>query len=250
MLLIVGLFPLPAQADAGVVRLSTLNWEPYTGEDIPGFGAVSSVVAAALAYTNTPVTFKSYSWKRAIAAAWHRREGIQGYFPGYHCHHDPNTSFVQSNSLGRAPLGFAYHKNGEIPDWKTLQDFRGLRIGYVTGYASTDEFEELEKSGIFTVYRSINDESNLHKLLMGQLDAVLIDGLIFQYLMKINPILSERSDLLQFHHNSLGKKELYVCLRDDVEGRKIRDMINTGLERLDSNAIMEQYFLKSFSTIQ
>ncbi len=238
-----------AQANDPTIKLSTLNWEPYTGSSLPEFGAVPSVVTAAFENTGNSVEYKTYSWRRAIAAAWHGRDDMLGYFPGYHCRHDPETSFLQSDPIGQAPLGFVYHKHNAMRNWESLDDLRGMRIGYVTGYASTDEFEAMESARDFWVFRSMNDQSNLEKLIKGQLDAVLIDGLIFQYLMRIVPMLSENAELLVFHPQHLELKDLFVCFRDDGEGRRVRDMFNTGLETLDSEAIMNQYFLDAFSTV-
>ena len=93
---------------ASEVKLSTLNWAPYTGEKLPKHGATSVVIAAAFKAVGQSVHFTFSPWKRAILAAWKGQKGSAAYFPGYHCKHRPGAKFIKSESVGTAPLGFAF----------------------------------------------------------------------------------------------------------------------------------------------
>ncbi len=231
---------------ADAVRVSTLDWAPYTGQALPQYGATSRIVKKAFAAAETDVSFGFWPWKRAIQSAARGRNGSIAYFPGYHCKHSPKPKFIASDPIGMAPLGFAFRKSDGTPEWKDLSDLKEKRIGYVTGYAATEEFDALDKNGVLSVLRTTDDTRNLRKLVKGQVDIVLIDRMVFQYLVRTTDGLKQHVSKLGFAKKALETKTLYLCFRDDAKARAARETFNKGLKILAIDSLTKEYFATAF----
>ena len=228
-----------------VVNVSTLEWPPYTGSELPQGGATSDVVRAAFAKAGYQIHVVYQPWKRAIDTAKNGTDGVIAYFPGYHCHH--RAGFIASEPIGNGPLGFAQHV--DVPMiWKDLDDIgeQKLMIGTVRGYANTDEFDAKVGAGSINTVPENDDVTNLKKLLRKRIDAVVIDKLVLEYLKATDESVKGGADKLQFNGKALEDKTLYLCFRDDERGRTLKQIFNTGLEGVDVEAIVDGYFATAF----
>ena len=236
-----------AAAVAGeVVRVSTLDWPPYTGKDLPLGGATTDVVRAAFEKAGHKVEVEYRPWKRAIAMAKKGTDEVIAYFPGYHCHHQ--DGFVASEPIGNGPLGFAEHADAPMT-WESLDDLgdQQLKIGTVLGYANTDEFDAKVGTGYILAIPSNDDLTNLKKLARKRIDAVVIDKLVLEYLKATEASLKDSADKILFNAKPLEDKTLYLCFRDDEAGNALKDTFNAGLEQVDSEKIVDDYFATAFS---
>ena len=127
-----------------------------------------------------------------------------------------------------------------------MSDLKGKRIGYVTGYAATEEFDALEKRRVLSVLRTSDDTQNLLKLVKRQVDVVLIDRMVFQYLVRTTDGLKHHANELAFAMQALEIKTLYLCFRDDAKGRAGREIFNNGLKGLDIDTLTQEYFATAF----
>jgi polar amino acid transport system substrate-binding protein len=235
----------PAESEDKVVSISTLDWQPYTGSELPKGGATTDVVRTVFAKSGYKIDVAYQPWKRAIDTAERSIAGVIAYFPGYHCNHRPG--FVASEPIGNGPLGFAQH--ADVPMvWKDLDDIgkQKLKIGTVLGYANTDEFDAKVKNGSIQTNTANDDVTNLKKLLRKRIDAVVIDKLVFEYLKVTDEGLKRSADKLQFNRKPLEDKTLYLCFRDDEQGRTLKQIFNAGLKQIDTEAIMNGYFATEF----
>jgi len=233
-------------ADEKVVRVATLDWPPYTGKDLPKGGATTDVVRAVFEKVGYQVEVEYRPWKRAIDMAKRGTDDVIAYFPGYHCHHQ--TGFVASEPIGNGPLGFAEHVEAPIT-WKNLDDLgeQQMKIGTVLGYANTDEFDVKAGTGYILTVPSNDDLTNLKKLARQRIDAVVIDKLVLEYLKATEASLKGSASKLQFNAKPLEDKTLFLCFRDDEAGQAMKQTFNTGLEQVDSDAMVEDYFATAFS---
>jgi polar amino acid transport system substrate-binding protein len=232
-----------ARAEERVV-LTTLDWPPYTGAELPRQGATTEVVQQAFAGAGIQVDVDFVPWKRAIAMA-KNDPNVVAYFPGYHCHHD--TGFVASQPIGRSPLGFAEHVDKPI-QWSSLDEIKaqGLQIGTVLGYANTDAFDESAADGSINAIPAKDDATNLRKLALQRLDAAVIDKLVMSYLLATDESLKPSATLLRFDETPLDEKTLHVCFNDNPEGRALRERFDAALAEMDVESIVDKYFLIAF----
>lgn len=235
----------PSLAAGDVSRLSTLEWPPYTGKDLPSGGATTKVVSAAFEKAGYQIEVEYRPWKRAINMASEGTDRVVAYYPGYHCRHQ--DGFVASEPIGSGPLGFAEHVDAPMT-WETLDDIadQNLKIGTVLGYANTSEFDANVAAGDIQAIPSYDDLGNLRKLSRKLIDAVVIDKLVLEYLKATEASLEDGREGLRFNAKPLADKTLYLCFRGDSEGRKLVQIFNAGLAQIDVEAIVDDYFATAF----
>ncbi len=226
------------------VVVATLEWPPYTSEAMPRLGVTSSVVEDAFAAAGMDVEILVTPWKRAIAAAKNETT-VAAYFPGYHCDHD--TGFTASAPIGKGPLGFAEHVDAPL-NWSSLEDIVGgeLKIGTVLGYANTTEFDAMVGSGKIRAAKAKDDLTNLRKLARKRIDAAVIDKLVLANLLATEPSLEDAVAVIRFNDTPLEDKTLYLCFTDDEIGRALRDRFDSGLAKLNVEALVDTYFEQAF----
>lgn len=236
----------PSYAQDTKVGLSTLDWPPYTGGNLPSGGATTEVVRQAFAQVGLEIDVAYRPWKRAIDMAKDGKEDVIAYFPGYHCNHQ--DGFVASEPIGNGPLGFAEHADAPIT-WDSLDSIgeQQLKVGTVLGYANTDEFDKKVGTGWIIAIPSNDDLTNLKKLARERIDAVVIDKFVLEYLKATEASLKESREKIQFNARPLEDKTLFLCFRDDEPGRKMRDRFNAGLAKVDTDEIAENYFSTAFA---
>ena len=229
-----------------VVRVSTLDWPPYTGKDLPLGGATTDVVRAAFEKMGHDIEVEYRPWKRAIDMAAKGTDDVIAYFPGYHCQH--REGFVASEPLGNGPLGFAEHVDAPVT-WESIDDIgdQQLKIGTVLGYANTDEFDAKVGTGYVLAIPSNDDLTNLKKLVRKRIDAVVIDKLVLEYMKATEASLKDNADKLQFNAKPLEDKTLFLCFREDEQGKTLKDAFNAGLEQIDAEKIVDSYFATAFT---
>ncbi|MUM78072.1 transporter substrate-binding domain-containing protein [Pseudodesulfovibrio sp. F-1] len=220
------------------VVLATLEWPPYTGESLPEGGATSEVVREAFKVMGYDLELRFFPWNRVLEEARQDSE-IAGYFPEY-----PDNwrrdRFLKSHSVGVSPLGLA-SRAGVAINWQTLEDLERYTLGTVAGYANTLEFDALVAKGRLTTDSSNSDALNLRKVLAGRVDAAVVDGNVFAYLRKADPMLRAGGGELVLHDRLLGVIDLVVCFQDTEEGEELRRVFDQGLREVDQGAIYRRH---------
>lgn len=241
---VLGSSAMVTMADETVV-VSTLEWPPYTGSALPQGGVTTAAVEAAFLKMDKDIRVVYRPWKRAIDVAKKGTDDVIAYFPGYHCQH--REGFVASEPIGSGPLGFAEHIDKPM-EWETLDDIsdQQLKIGTVLGYANTDKFDKMIGTGWIIAVPAPDDITNLKKLLRKRIDAVVIDGLVLEYLKATHRDIADGADMLRFDERPLEDKTLYLCFRDDEKGRSLKRIFNAGLEQIDIDGIVDNYFATHF----
>jgi hypothetical protein len=68
-----------------------------------------------------------------------------------------------------------------------------------------------------------------------------------EYLKATEASLKGGKDKLRFNAKPLEDKTLYLCFRDDKEGRTSKHIFNAGLEQIDAETIVDNYFATAFA---
>ncbi len=236
----------PVLAQDQTAHVSTLDWPPYTGGDLPGGGATTEVVRQAFEKVGYTVDVSYRPWKRAIDMAKDGKDGVIAYFPGYHCRHQ--DGFLTSEPIGNGPLGFAENTDAPIA-WDSLDSLgeQQLKIGTVLGYANTDEFDQKVGTGWILAVPSNDDLTNLKKLARKRIDAAVIDKFVLEYLKATEASLKSSRENLRFNARPLEDKTLYLCFRDDEVGRDLHAKFNAGLAQVNADEIVDTYFSTAFT---
>jgi polar amino acid transport system substrate-binding protein len=217
-------------AENKVIRLTSLEWPPYSGKDLPQQGssvAIARKAFAAMGYT-LEVTF--FPWSRAVALAKDKNSQFAGYFPEYYAQ-DTAEQFIYSKEIGSGPLGFAERIDNSI-SWSTLTDLAPYDIGIVQDYINTKDFDVLARSNALTTSITINDTNNLKKLVSSRIDLAVVDKNVMEYLFTTDPSLMRKAHLAQFNKQLLEEKKLYICFKKTERGQQYSELLSQGLQQI------------------
>ncbi|MCU0577523.1 MAG: transporter substrate-binding domain-containing protein [Desulfobacterota bacterium] len=173
----IALFVIPTILWAQTLRLATLDWEPYAGQASDNKGFNADIVTEAFKRAGYQVKIDVLPWDRAIEEAM--KGNYDGVFPEYYSK-ERARDFVYSHSFSDSLLVF-YKRYETSVTYKTLKDLRPYKIGTVRGQINTDEFD----NAVYLMkIEADSDEENLRKLAKGDLDLIVIDKFVAQYLTK------------------------------------------------------------------
>lgn len=220
------------------VKLTSLDWPPYTSEALKEKGASAAVAKAAFAAVGYDLTIEFYPWKRAVYLA-KEDAGYDGYFPEYYAE-ELKQDFILSEPMGSGPLGFAELKSNPIT-WSTIDDLKKYRVGVVSGYVNTTEFDDKVAKGQLKVSAASDDIKNLLKLASGRSDLAVVDKNVMNFLLASDASLKASAATLQFNSHLLEDKQLYICFKKGPRGEKLAKAFNDGLGKIDVMAIMKSH---------
>ena len=93
----------------------------------------------------------------------------------------------------------------------SFTDFDGKRIGIIEDYAYGIDINSDQVS----LVTGKNDQQNLERLFSGQIDYMLVDALLIQYLLKYQ--VNDVSEHLEIGHAPILAKSLHFAIRKDIE---------------------------------
>lgn len=222
--------------------LASLDLPPFVSDELPFGGAINEIVGRAFATGNgRPVRTDLLPWKRAIAYAGTGMNRSVGFFPATGCHYE--AGFLQSDVIGTSTLAVAERSTNDV-SWEKPEDLCQYQVGTVVGYANTDEFDELVEQGLVTTVSAHDDKGNLLKLAEGKTDIALIDRQVFNYLMSTDPDLVRYRRTIRLDEKIMGQRSLHLCLRDDVNGRKLMTSFNAGLKQVNPDMVWDDLYAR------
>ncbi|PKG56933.1 ABC transporter [Shewanella sp. Choline-02u-19] len=232
LLLIAACFSPMVSADT--LYLTSLHWPPYSGSQLKNEGASIAITRAALAAVGHKVEVDFYPWSRAVRMASRADSKYSGYLPEYAY---PTEKFVFSDSMGSSPLGLVEQKRHPI-SWSEQSDLNQYNIGVVQGYVNTEQLDNMIAQGVQPVEVVASDIHNIKKVVSGRIDAAVIDVYVLRYLLA-QPDMESVASRVQLNKRTLTKKELYIAFKNNVEGKKWRDLFNRGLKQIDVDKILK-----------
>lgn len=221
------------------VYLTSLEWPPYSSQTLDEQGASIVVAKAAFLTMGYDLQVDFYPWMRAVDYGKKHKKYI-GYFPEYHAK-SIEKEFIFSDEIGKSPLGFVENKNKSIK-WKTLKDLSKYKIGTVSGYVNTLEFDTMVANKQLTVDAVVDDITNIKKVIKSRIDLAVIDRYVLQYLLLNDDSVKKDANKVQFNSKLMENKKLYICFRKNRAGKKLNKIFNQGLRKIDVDKIMNDYF--------
>lgn len=227
-----------AFSQARTVSLTSLEWPPYTDASMKEMGAATAVATAAFKAMGYTLKIDFYPWNRAVSNATIDFQ-YAGYFPEYYSQ-EKEADFIYSETIGMGPLGFVERRDAPVA-WTKLDDLKGLRIGVVSGYINTTEFDDMVATKALDVDPVTDDTTNIVKVANRRIPLAVIDPNVLKYLLANDKTAIPYSEQVQFNARTLEIKTLHVCFRKGAEGEKWAAIFNEGLEKIDAVKIMQDY---------
>lgn len=163
------------------VKLSTINWEPYTGKKLTNQGFFSELVTESFARTGYRVEYYYRPWARALKEA---KEGkADGVMVAYW--KKDRTKFLNyPDVVWKVKEEFIALQKNPIAYNGKLSSLKGYKIGVLNRSAQA---AEIEAAGVRI--EPVSDQiQNVKKLLAGRIDAMVVPRSIFFYhLERIDP---------------------------------------------------------------
>jgi polar amino acid transport system substrate-binding protein len=108
----------------------------------------------------------------------------------------------------------------------TYADLGGKRVGIVENYA----YGEAENANVILV-EGTSDQKNLERLLMKQIDYMLVDALLIQYMLKYQ--INDVTEHLEIGDYPIQTKSLHFALRNDIsDGVHIITLFNEEISKM------------------
>lgn len=220
-----------------IVRLATINWEPYTGENLPDHGFFSELVNESLARVGYHVEFVYLPWARAL------HETKLGHFDGLmnvYWKKDRTKYFSYPDSVWTVKEEFIALRHNPINYNGTLTSLRGYTIGVLNNSAQA---EEIKSAGVNTEPISYQFQ-NVKKLLAGRFDAMVIPRNIFLYYLKrVDPNFDKTQ--LKILKPPFKIYEMYVTFsKQNPAHQEMTADFNRGLNSIKSDGTYENILNK------
>ena len=235
-LLLIMTFGLFAQTN---VKLTTLDWPPYTSKDMVDHGLTTLIVKTAFKEMGYDLEADFFPWNRAVHLA-KTNNAYFGYFPEYYSQ-DLEQDFYFSDPIGSGELGFIERADNPI-NWNSIDDLKKLHIGTVSGYVNEKTFDEKVARKEIMVDEANDDLTNIRKVVNKRISLAVIDKNVMNYLISQDKDLKNRKKEVQFNKKILELKRFYVCFKKTEEGKKMREILNEGLKKINIKKISEEYF--------
>ncbi|WP_064791611.1 substrate-binding periplasmic protein [Shewanella woodyi] len=231
---------LAPKVNAETLHLTSLHWPPYASSQLAEQGAVIAITRAAVNAMGHKLEVDFYPWSRAVRLVNRKGAKYDGYLPAYPY---PTEKFVFSDVLGTSPLGLVERRIHPV-SWLEASDLNQYTLGVVRDYVNTSELDAMIKLGTQKVEVVNSDEHNLTKVATARVDAAVMDVNVLQFLLlqsKLKPL----SNKVQVNKHILENKDLTIAFANNSQGLFWRDIVNAGLAKIDSDAMLSAYIKNS-----
>ena len=222
------------------INITTGEYAPWTSENLKHLGFSSHVISEAFKLEGYKVNFTLYPWKRVYEAA---KSGDRFQASSWwYFSEERATEFYYSEPLLVDSTVFFHLKDSVMPDWKSLHDLKGKRIGATAGYTYTPEFWEAAKSGSLDIEEASTDELNFKKLLKGRIDMFPTSDLVGQKLLK-ERFRTAEAESVTFHPNPLLSSPGHLLFSKKLpNGNELVSLFNRGLVKLRESGRYDQFW--------
>jgi polar amino acid transport system substrate-binding protein len=228
-----------------VIRLASLEWEPYIGARMPDQGYVAALIRAAYADQGYAVEIEFYPWARALHLA--RTGEVDGLMPEYF-NASREAEFEYSAAFPGGPLVLYKRRDADIAfatDPQAHQDaalraLKARRFGVVRGYLNTPVFD----AATYLVKEEANDDAtNLRKLVYGRIDLAVIDRRVAEHLIRTQyPDYAARLEPMA---PALADIPLYIAFsRKSPRKAQALAAFNRGVERMRADGRLDALYAR------
>ncbi len=219
------------------IKITTIDWEPYVGKNLPEKGFISDIISSAFnASEENTVTFFFVPWSKAIELA--KLGNVDGYMPAYY-NKKQEEDFVFSDPMPCGPLALLKLKDTEINYTGKVEELKPYKIGVVAGYTNTPE---IDNSTELVKIEAKNDFTNLKNLISGTVDVAIADPLNAKAIMGNDKVLKTCLDRIETVKPYLDNKQLHVVFSKNAEERC--KTFNEGLQKITENGKLEEILKK------
>ena len=138
---------------------------------------------------------------------------------------------------------FIRKKNKNKISYNTFKDFKGLRVGVITGVSYTKEFWNVAQSGVFTLDETCVAENQIQKLIHKRIDVVPMNTLTTLYKAKMTGSL----DKIIYLKKPLKTKPYYNVFSKASDYSGLKELIkkyDNELQKMKKNGSLDKILQK------
>lgn len=236
---VVMLFSSTALFAETTIRITNGEWEPYLSEYSNEYGLASHIVSEAFKAEGIHVIWGFFPWKRSYEMAKYGKDWDASavWWPT----DEVKESFLVTEPVVRTSFVFFHMKSRKF-QWETVNDLKGLRIGFTRGYDYGKEFMGAVKKGELSVDPVAADEQNFRKLMGDRIDIFPNDPVV-GYAQIRNNFSAEEARLFKHHPKEFEVNTLNLIIsKKCVNGRLFLEKFNSGMKKLKDSGRLEQMF--------
>ncbi|MCL6416838.1 transporter substrate-binding domain-containing protein [Aestuariirhabdus sp. Z084] len=237
LFLLSALIPLRALA-ANIVLLTNSEWPPYFSEGQKHYGIGSHIVTEAFALEGIEVEFRFFPPRRALELA---KNGDFDGTVGWQLNEERKQFLIASDTIWKTDWVFFHLKSTQF-DWNSFYDLGDLRIGGTVGYMYTPEFQQAERTGLFSLDRGPSDDQGMKKLMARRFD-IFPQIKEIGYYQASRLFTPEQRALLTHHPKAFGHhKDQLLLSNKNKDSAQLMERFNRGLKKLRDSGKMQAFF--------
>ncbi len=223
-----------------VLKLASLDWEPYSSPSIPHNGYSIELLRRVFLRAGYQLDVNFLPWPRVLSEVETGRHDIAA--PAYPSEERYKKYWV-SESFATSQLGFFKLRQTQF-SFKDISKLKNYRIGAVRGYSNgsiIDVMTDIEKEIVS------KDEMNIKKLVNGRIDLAIGDRLngltIIRKLLDTETDAKKKEALrsIEFVDPPLVDNTLHVLVsRARPDGAKILSEFNAALKAMKADGSLEK----------
>ncbi len=216
-----------------VVKIVSLDWPPYTGANEPGQGVITVALRRIFLRLGYQLDVEFMPWSRAMLEVRRPKSDYIGYFPEYPIE-DPLVQL--SDSIGSSELRLIQHVDSNISLQQTL-DLQRYSFFVVKDYVNTAELDLLIAQRRLTPQLSLSDKNSIQKIVYKRGELAVIDGKVFQHLIKHDAeLMATAQGKVRLHPFVLGQQSLHVAFNKQHPAYpQLLQQLNAELRKLQLN---------------
>ncbi len=223
--LIITLFFLPSMSQADALKLTTVDWQPFYGHDLPEQGFFAAIIREAFKRAGYDIEINFQPWKRALETT--QKGNYDGLLGAYYS--EARSNFLNFTDVVYENEDIFLSKNKALVNYQNLSDLKDYRIGVMRGAAYS---EELRKQG-YKVVETNNEQQSLRMLCRDRLDLVLMSKMHYDFLFANEPDIFSGSESLLILDKPFKTYPLYVPItKKRPDSDEIVNRFNSALSEL------------------
>ncbi len=219
---------------APTIRLTSLDWPPYTGSNLPDGGEITRLVRQVLLEMGYQLQVDFLPWTNAVNQVISGVNNHLAFYPEYPVD-DPKL--LLSGAIGYSELGLVELVNKPL----LLTSFRALanyRFGVVQDYLNMSELDQLITAKVLQPTVNRSDKENILQVARGELDAAVIDNRVLQYLLQHDAqVKAAAVGKVQFSQSLSEHKSLHLVFLATVDNQALVQKFNQQLQ-LQKNQLL------------
>lgn len=228
---------LSAEENNKIIKLTSINWEPFSGQNLKNHGFISEIVEQSFKKVNFKVEFHYFPWKRAL---WLTKNGYYHGLMDAYWSKDRILDFIYSDVVWRVKEDFISYKENAFNYYGTINSLSYMKIGALRGSL---QHKELEKANV--IVQPLADLDKLIKMFIAKRIKIILvpRSIFFYYLKKIDPKFD--TDEIQIIKPSYKIYDMYVVFsRKKKNHKKLTKEFNRGLKLIKKDGTYEKIIKK------